>query len=457
MGMAINLFKSLLVGRGRRMINKEVNPHFEDFIFDWEHEVYVLLGGYGSSKSYHIALKIILKLLEEKRTCLVVREVYDTIRDSCFELFVDIASEMNLYSDKRVNNKIQFVTSPMQIRFPNGSKIIFKGMDKPEKLKSVHNVSLIWGEEASELKYKGFKELLGRLRHPTLKTHIILSWNPTGKSNWTYKHFFVNGKLVILDDSKLYTTRIIVIGKTYYHHSTADDNLFLPLSYVERLDELKIYDPDLHRVAREGKYGTNGKKVLPQFSKVPHAEVMEAINGIRKPLFRNGMDFGFSDSYNAVLRMAIDTENHYLYIYWEYYKNDMTDDETIVDLEEFRQSGELVIADSAEPKTIRYYKKQGFNMKGAIKFPGSRLANIKKVKRFKKIICSEECENTIHELENLVYKKDRSGNTINDEFNIDPHTFSAVWYGLDGYEVENLKESAKKVPKKRPQGRRRTP
>ena len=52
------------------MIEKEVNPRFEDFIFDWDYKTYFLVGGYGSSKSYHIATKVILKLLEEKRTAL---------------------------------------------------------------------------------------------------------------------------------------------------------------------------------------------------------------------------------------------------------------------------------------------------------------------------------------------------------------------------------------------------
>ena len=46
------------------LIEKEVNPRFEDFVFDWDYSTYLLVGGYGSSKSYHIALKIILKLLE---------------------------------------------------------------------------------------------------------------------------------------------------------------------------------------------------------------------------------------------------------------------------------------------------------------------------------------------------------------------------------------------------------
>lgn len=64
----------------------EINPRFEDYIFDWNHKTYFLVGGYGSSKSYNTAAKILLKCLEESRTVLVVRDVYATIRDSCFEV-----------------------------------------------------------------------------------------------------------------------------------------------------------------------------------------------------------------------------------------------------------------------------------------------------------------------------------------------------------------------------------
>ena len=40
----------------------------------------------------------------------------------------------------------------------------------------------------------------------------------------------------------------------------------------------------------------------------------------------------------------------------------------------------------------------------------------------------------------MTYAKDNNGNLIYDEFNIDPHTFSAIWYGLDNYNVANIKE-----------------
>lgn len=69
---------------------KQVNPHFKEFLFDWNQKFQFLVGGYGSSKSYHVALKIVLKLLREKRTALVIREVYDTHRDSTFSLLMNL-------------------------------------------------------------------------------------------------------------------------------------------------------------------------------------------------------------------------------------------------------------------------------------------------------------------------------------------------------------------------------
>ena len=86
-----------------------------------------------------------------------------------------------------------------------------------------------------------------------MSNHIILSTNPVSKSNWCYKHFFrdkSNG-LEVLDDELLYAKRILVVGNTYYHHSTVDDNYFVPQDYIDQLDSLERHDPDLYRVARE--------------------------------------------------------------------------------------------------------------------------------------------------------------------------------------------------------------
>lgn len=429
-----------------------ISPRFEDYLSDWFYKFYILLGGYGSGKSYNTALKIVLKCLAEQRKVLVVREVFETIRESCFDLFIEILNEMGILDmNARVGrtNRVIVRQSPMQIIFPNGSRIIFKGMDKPAKLKSLNGVSIVWLEEAPEIKYNGFKEMLGRIRHPFLSIHFILTMNPVDKQNWTYDHFFIHtdsdgGQMVRLDDNLLYLKRTAVVGNVYYHHSVPEDNYYLPKSYIGQLDELMVYDPDLYRVARLGHFGVNGIRVLPQFEVMPHTKVMEAVKLIPKQYKFVGMDFGFELSYNAVIKCAVDPNTQYLYVYWEYYKNKMTDDETADELEELGLTRRRIIADCAEPKAIAYYRKRGFKMtkchKSSKNSVGSRLQNTKKIKRFKKVIVSPNCRNAIRELGNLTYAVDQKGEVKYDQFNCDPHTFSAIWYALDRYVLPSVKD-----------------
>lgn len=441
-------------------VNMNVSNRFASFLTDWDYEQYLLLGGYGSGKSYHVATKIILKLIEEKRTALVTRQVRDTIKDSCFALFKEILSNMDLLSadttnkSKRTDNKVIAVSSPMEIRFPNGSRIIFKGLDNPEKIKSIHGVSIVWIEECSEIRYEAYTELLGRVREPNTSLHFILSCNPVGKENWVYNTFFTHtdekGKEKVIQDEKEFYRRRTIVNKkngVYYHHSLPDDNPFLPASYIKRLDALKQTDKQLWVVARWGRFGANGTRVLPNFTVAKDAKQFKnKINNISAQYHFFGLDFGFEESYNALLSCCVDDKNKILYIYDEVYMNHITDDRFSqrIDVRSVAERAgrceKPICADSAEPKTIQFYRQQGFNMYGAKKYIGSRLQNTKKIKRFKKIVCSPKCKNTIRELKDLTYAKDSKGNAIYDEFNIDPHTFSALWYALDTYTVADIKD-----------------
>lgn len=412
----------------------QINSHFWDYISDWEKRFYFVVGGYGSSKSYNTAVKLIFKVANEpNRKILVVRNVFATLKESCFDVLVEVIDMLNL------EKKFSCKTSPLEIKCKNGSRFIFRGLDKPEKLKSVHGVSIIWIEEAPEVSYKGFKELNGRLRTMDKSMHIIMSQNPVSKDSWCYDHFF---KKKFIDEKELYEKRILKTKDTYYHHSTVDDNKFVPDEYIEQLEELKLYDPYLYDVARKGHFGVLGVRVLPQVEYMEHETMLDNLQNMTHRLKRHGMDFGFETSFNAIVKLFVDEEKKHLYIFWEYYKNKMTDDEVVEEpeLQFLRENEDRIIADSAEPKTIKFYRKSGFNMTACTKFQGSRLANTRKVKRFKKIFISSQCPKCYAELKELSYKEDKNGNIIPDQFNVDPHTFSAIWYALDGYEVADLKE-----------------
>lgn len=444
-------------------ITKSVAPAFEDYIFNWDYETYLLVGGYGSGKSYDTAFKIILKLLEEKRKALVVREVFDTIKESCYDLFVELLDDMNLLTEdprvfRRKKNKVLALKSPLRFKFPNGSQIIFKGMDKTEKVKSINGVSIVWLEECSEIKYEGYKELLGRIRTPNVSMHFILTCNPVNRENWVYRHFFVSlddegQPKVIVDEKKFYELKCLIKRGVYYHHSTVDDNPWAPWQYIKRLDDLKNYDYSLYQVARFGMFGATGTRVLPQLKVANNAKrFKEAIAKLGNDAHFFGFDFGFEESFNAVLSMAVDIKRSILYIYDEIYMNHVTDDKfaNLPEMQRLRKKlldlnsqglNKMLVADNEDPKAIKYYRQNGFIIRGCRnKFKGSRLSNTRKVKRFKRIVVSPKCTNTIRELKDLTYKKAPNGDTIYDQFNIDPHSLSAIWYGLDTVTVADVKD-----------------
>ena len=433
----------------------KVSQRFLKFLTDWESEQYLLIGGYGSGKSYHVALKIVLKLMEEQRIALVVRQVRETIRDSCFSLFKEILEKMDYLSDdKRNKTKAVATTSPMEIKFPNGSRIIFRGMDNPEKLKSINNVSIVWLEECSEIRADGYTELLGRIRTPNISLHFFLTTNPIDRQNWIYSRFFSrtdeHGKeIIIQDEEEFYEKRTLINkrNKVYYHHSVLDDNPFLPRAYKERIEALKDTDPQLYAVARWGRFGATGTRVLPQFRIAQNArEFRNIVTSIPSRYHFFGLDFGFETSFNALMSCAVDDENKIFYIYDEVYRNHITDDKfsklpSVLKVKERSENcNKPICADSAEPKTIQYYRQQGFNIYGCKKYAGSVLQNIKKMKRFRQIVCSPKCTNAIRELKTLTYAKDAHGNILYDEFTIDAHTFDGCAYALDTYMVSDLKD-----------------
>jgi len=403
-----------------KKVSIEIPDKFVDYLLDWEHEEYFLYGGYGSGKSDNTALKLLKLSFEEKRIILIARKVYATLNDSCYRLIKQVAkrNQMDMF--------LEYKSYPLYIRNKiTGSEFIFKGLDDREKLKSLPDVSIAWLEECSEFSYDDYLEIRGRLRSPKQSIHRILTTNPISKSSWIYKHYFVNKK--------------IDRNKVLIHHSTCEDNPFLPQSYIDNLDELKFVDEDLYRIARLGEFGTVGTKVLKNIEFITYENMLVELNKIADPLEFAGMDFGFSESYNALIKCTVDYEKLYLYIHYEYYDRNKTDPETSKDIEEFKETGELIYGDSAEPKTIAFYQQEGFNMVACKKFPGSRLQNTKKIQRFRKIIISDNCKNTYDELKDLTFQKDKNGNIVPDKFNIDPHSFSALWYALDDYEVNSLK------------------
>ena len=120
-------------------------PKYYPLLFDYSHRWEVYMGSAGSAKSYFITQKIIVRCLNEKIRVLVCRRTAATLRNTCFSLFKDILSKWKLTSHVKIRE------SDFNIKFPNGSEIIFTGLDEETKLLSLNNIGCVFIEEAFEV------------------------------------------------------------------------------------------------------------------------------------------------------------------------------------------------------------------------------------------------------------------------------------------------------------------
>ena len=132
----------------------------------------------GSGKSFGATQKIYLKALKYKRKVLVIRKIQRTIKDSIWALIISHLHASGYYDACRVNR------SDFEIELPNGSIFIFKGLDDPEKIKSIDGITDIVIEEATELTEDDFTQLNLRLRALVPYLQIYLMFNPISKKNW---------------------------------------------------------------------------------------------------------------------------------------------------------------------------------------------------------------------------------------------------------------------------------
>ena len=115
-----------------------MNLLYLDLLYADNSRFVILRGSAGSGKSYALAQRAILSLMQSKVKWLVLRKVGKSLRESVFALVKSVISDMDFYEHFKINK------TDMSIEFVNGSMIIMSGLDDVEKLKSIHGVDKIW-------------------------------------------------------------------------------------------------------------------------------------------------------------------------------------------------------------------------------------------------------------------------------------------------------------------------
>ena len=376
------------------------------------------MGSAGSAKSYFITQKLIIRALNENIKILVCRRYGTTLRNTCFSLFKDILAKWKLTEYVKIRE------TDFTIRFPNGSEIIFMGLDEETKLLSLNNIGAIFIEEAYEVPKPIVEQLNLRLRGNTENQQILMAWNPINRNHWLYDFCEVNPPQSFI-----------------YLHSTFRDNPFLNAQYIKELEEMYTRNPARARIFCDGLWGVDSEGLVITNWQEREFNPMElAAAGLEH---RAGMDLGWIDK-SAIIDTLYDRDNHTIYVFNEFYKSGCQLSELATAIKDMNLHRTKVFVDAAEPRSIQFFKNEGIRAEACAKGKDSVKAGLMFLQD-NMIIVHPKCRNFINELENFSYiKSKQTGEWTEDTTHEWSHAIDACRYAYsDIYTNTKLKTMSK--------------
>lgn len=388
--------------------SKVFNRHIYKLLHDYSYFTEVHYGGASSGKSHGVVQKVVLKALKDwkkPRKVLFLRKVATTAKDSIFEDVLSCLSTFEILHLCKVN------MSDYRITLPNGALFIFKGMDNPEKIKSIKGISDVVMEEASEFTLDDYTQLTLRLRDRAHKNkQIFLMFNPVSKLNWVFKTFFIKKP-----------------KNTVVYHTSYKNNRFLDQITKDTIEELAERNPAYYKIYALGEFATLDKLVFPKYTK----QLINREEVAKLPSYF-GLDFGYINDPSAFIHLKVDEGNKRIYFIEEYVRKGMLNDQIANALIDLSYSKEIITADSAEKKSIEEIRRKGINrIRSARKGPDSVIQGIQFLQQYE-LIVDERCVKLIEELENYTWQKDKKSNEyINKPVDSYNHVIDAARYAVE--------------------------
>jgi len=371
----------------------------------------IFYGGASSGKSVAIAQRDVFDCINEPRNFLIVRNTANTLRASVFMERIKFIKQLNLSPLFNIRE------TDLEITYrPRGNKMIFRGLDDVEKLKSITvptgTITDLRVEEATECSPDAVDELGRRMRglSPVPKRRVY-SFNPIFRTHWICKRHF-NGELI----KYAYSPEMMIL------HSTYVDNNFL--TDQDRSD-IESYTGYSHDVYCKGEWGVLGVLI---FTNWEVADLSEK----KFDNMRHGLDFGFTNDPSAYVQCSVDRAKKTIYITKEYYRHGATNDQLAISIKPFCGRAP-VWCDSAEPKSIAELKIQGSNSISAYPVAKGRDSVWHSIQWLQQhhIVIDRSCTNTINEFQQFQWEKNKAGESINQPVGINDHCIAALRYGTE--------------------------
>nr|DAH28719.1 MAG TPA: terminase large subunit [Caudoviricetes sp.] len=381
------------------------------------HEVseVVSKGGRASTKSSWISVELVLLILKNPQIhACVFRKYGNTLRTTVYAQVVWAIAQLGL------TRKFRCTVSPMEcVYIPTGQKIMFFGMDDPGKVKSIKvpfgYIGVDWFEELDQ--FDG-PEQIRNVEQSTLRggpfSMTFKSFNPPAMArNWANRYALEEkpGKLV--------------------HHSTylTTPPEWLGPRFLADAEHLKATNPTAYRHEYLGEVVGSGTQVFEnlQLRDISDEELSQFDR------ITNGVDWGWYPDPWAWNRMHYDAARRTLYLFSELTRHRTSNQDTAALLMELIPQDELVIADSAEEKSVSDYKAFGLNCRASEKGPGSVAYSMKWLQSLTAIVIDPgRCPDTAREFTEYEYERDPKTNEVMEGYpDVANHHIDAVRYGTN--------------------------
>lgn len=352
-------------------------------------DVVVNQGGTSSGKTYAILQVLFAKAISEVCIITVVGQDIPNLKVGALRDAIDIHN-----GDDAIKQQVTFYNrSDRVFSFKNGSIIEFNSYDNDQDAKSGKR-DYLFVNEANGIPYNIYEQLSLRTRK-----QVYIDYNPDTS-------FWVHDKVIPIP-----TTELIISDHRH--------NPFLSDKIREKIEALKHKDLDLWKVYARGITGRIEGLVLKKWFVVNDSFE-------DKKLIGYGIDFGFSNDPSTLIEVRM--QDGELYVKELIYETGLTNQDISNRMDVLEISrGALIVADSAEPKSIEELRRLRWTIDGVKKGKDSIMFGINLLKGYS-INVHSSSKNLIKELEQYKWKVNKNGDTLNvpiDEYN---HGIDALRY-----------------------------
>lgn len=410
-------------------ISQIIAPSFKPVHLDIrreQHTHYWLCGGRGSTKSSFIAIEIVLGIMKDpEANATVLRKVKETLKDSVFEQIkwaIHVLGVQNFWHIPQAQLVMTYI--------PTGQKILFRGADKPKKIKSIAFAKgyckYFWFEELDE--FNGMEEI--RMINQSLlrggpKFVVFYSYNPPKSlTNW------VNAESQMTrPDRLIHRSNYLTVPRHW-----------LGEQFIIEAEHLKEVNETAYNHEYMGEITGTGGEVFGNVTCRPISD--EEIKEFE--VIRRGLDFGFAADPLSYVVCAYNRKYRRLFIFHEVYKVGLSNRGAYELIAKENINNGNILADSAEPRTINELNQYGLNVSKVRKGPDSIDYGIKFLQDLEAIIIDDtRCPETAREFCNYELEKDTNGNYKAGYPDKNNHSIDAVRYAMN-YECMVYKEEKKK-------------